>query len=156
MDTTDGLGQHESQDGELPFVDEHTIRIDASRELVWTALQRYAATSLRIAAGNPLTKILKAHPPAGFEVSESTPAERLVLVGRHLFSRYMLAFELIDMNGGTTQLRAKTYATFPGLRGRVYRTLVIGTRAHVVATHHILRDIRRRTIRLTAVEDPTA
>jgi hypothetical protein len=156
VDTADGLPNHESQDSELPFVDEHTIRIDASRELVWTALQRYVAASLRLAAGHPLTKILGTQPPAGFEVSESTPAERLILVGCHRFSRYMLAFELIDANDGTIQLRANTYAKFPGVRGRVYRVLVIGTRAHVIATNHILRGIRRLTIRLTAAGDPTA
>jgi threonine dehydrogenase-like Zn-dependent dehydrogenase len=48
VDTTDAFASDQNERGELPFVDEHTIRIAASRELVWTALQRYVATSLRV------------------------------------------------------------------------------------------------------------
>jgi len=60
-----GAANDESEDGELPFVDEHAITIAASRDLVWTALQRYVVTSLRIVEGNRLAKILGAeHPPA--------------------------------------------------------------------------------------------
>jgi len=136
----------------LPYVDEHTIRIAASRELVWTALQRYVATSLCTAEGNPLVRLLGTEPRAGFEVSESAPTESLSLVGRHRFARYMLAFELTDAPVGSTQLRAQTYAAFPGVRGCVYRVLVIGTRAHVVATNHVLRSIRRLSVELTATE----
>lgn len=138
---------------ELPYVDEHAIRIPASRELVWTALQRYVVTSLRIAPSNPLVRILGTEPPSGFEVSETALAERLTLVGRHRFSQYMLAFELTDARDGATQLRAQSYAAFPGIRGRVYRGLVIDTRAHVVATNHVLRSIRRLSIELTAAKD---
>lgn len=156
METTDSFANDESEDGELPFVDEHTIRIAASRDLVWTALQRYVVTSLGIQGGNPLAKILGTEPAAGFEVSESRPAERLTLVGRHHFSRYMLAFELTHAHDESTQLHAKTYAVFPGVRGRVYRTLVVGTRAHVIATNHILRSIQRLSIELTTPENPTA
>ena len=57
-------------------------------------------------------------------------AERLVLTGRHRFSRYALVFELEPL-GEHTVLKALTYAVFPGLHGRVYRLLVIGSRAHV-------------------------
>ena len=38
---------------ELPFVDEHAITIAASREWVWSTLQQYATTSLRIPGGPP-------------------------------------------------------------------------------------------------------
>lgn len=141
---------------DLPYVDEHAIRIAASRELVWIALQRYVITSLHIAEGNLLARILGTEPRGGFEVSDSVPAERLTLVGRHRFSRYMLAFELTDSAEGTTQLHAQTYAAFPGVRGRIYRALVIGTRAHLIATCHILRSIRRQSIALTASDDPMA
>jgi len=128
---------------ELPYVDEHAIRIAASRELVWSALQRYAATSLRIPEGNPIARLLGTEPRAGFEVLESAPTHSLTLVGRHRFSRYMLTFALTDGAEGATELRAQTYALFPGVRGQVYRALVIGTRAHLVATNHILRSVRR-------------
>jgi hypothetical protein len=134
---------------ELPYVDEHAIRIAASRELVWAALQRYVATSLRIAEGNPLARILGTQPRAGFEIAECAPVERLTLTGHHRFSRYMLTFELTDAAEGMTQLRAQTYAEFPGVGGHVYRALVIGTRAHLVTTNHILRSVRRLSLRLS-------
>lgn len=153
---TGGFTNDKREDGDMPFVDEHAIRIAASRELVWAALQSYADASLRIGEGNPLAKILGTEPPAGFEVLESTPAGRLALVGRHRFSRYMLVFELTDTHDGATLLRAKTHGAFPGVRGRIYRTLVVGTRAHTLATNHILRSTRRRSIEMTAPENPTA
>jgi len=132
--------------GELPYVDEHAIRIAAPRELVRSALQHYAAKSLRIAEGNLIARLLGTEPRAGFEVAESAPGESLTLVGRHRFSRYMLVFELTDGAEGATQLHAQTYAEFPGLSGRVYRALVIGTRAHVLATNRILRSVRRLSL----------
>ncbi len=146
--TTNGFANDEHEDGELPFVDEHTIRIAASRDLVWTALQRYAVSSLRITEGSPLARVLGTEPAAGFEISERTPGERLTLVGRHRFSRYLLSFEVTEAGNGDTRLHALTYAAFPGVTGRVYRALVIGTRAHVVATNHILRSIRRLSLEL--------
>ena len=75
----------------------------------------------------------------------AAPHERLTLTGRHHFSRYLLVFDLGDAPDGATRLRATSYAAFPGPHGRVYRTLVIGTRLHVVATTHILRSVRRLT-----------
>jgi hypothetical protein len=111
--------------------------------VVWSALQHYAATSLRIPEGNLIARLLGTEPRAGFEVAESAPTQSLTLVGRHRFSRYMLVFELTDGGEGATRLRAETYAQFPGVRGQVYRALVIGTRAHLVATNHILRSVRR-------------
>jgi hypothetical protein len=131
--------------GELPYVDEHAVRIAASREQVWIALQHYAATSLRLSDRSPLARLLGTEPRAGFEVAESAPTESLTLVGSHRFSRYMLRFELSDAGEGATQLRAQTYAVFPGFGGRVYRAMVIGSRAHVVATNRMLRSVRRRS-----------
>ena len=43
-------------------------------------------------------------------------------------------------------LRALTYARFPGPHGRVYRLLVISSRAHVLATDGILASIRRAVL----------
>lgn len=128
---------------DLPYLDEHTLTIAAPRDRVWTALQRYAATSLRVAPGGLLARALGTDPPAGFEVADSTPHERLTLTGRHHFSRYLLVFDLSDAPEGATRLRATSYAAFPGPHGRVYRTLVIGTRLHVLATTRILRSVSR-------------
>jgi hypothetical protein len=130
---------------ELPHVDEHTIRISAPRKQVWAALNVYVERSLAGAEGSLLTKVLGTEPRAGFEISEAVPDEQLTLVGRHRFSRYRLVFGLADMPDGSTELSATTYAAFPGVHGRVYRALVIGTRLHVVATNQLLRGVRRQT-----------
>jgi hypothetical protein len=128
---------------DLPYIDEHTVRIDAPRALAWSALRRYVDTLLRSTERNPLVALLAAEPRAGFRIAESIEHRQLSLVGRHRFSRYQLVFELDDLPEGDTRLRARTYAAFPGLHGRIYRTLVIGTRLHVVATNLMLRSIRR-------------
>ncbi len=130
----------------LPFVDEHSVGIAASRDLVWMALQRYVSTSLRVVEGGIAAKLLRTRPATGFEVSESQPGEHLTLVGSHRFSHYKLSFALTDTGDGLTELSATTYAAFPGAGGRIYRAFVIGTRAHVIATTHVLRSIRRRAL----------
>jgi len=128
---------------DLPYVDEHAITIAVPRDRVWAALRCYAATSIGVSPASPLARILGTVPRSGFEVAHAVPAEMLALAGRHRFSRYALVFELADVAGSGTVLSAKTYAAFPGLRGRAYRALVIGTRAHVLATGHMLRNVRR-------------
>ncbi len=131
----------------LPFVDEHRIRIAASRELVWTALRRWVDSSLGVGANNPLARLLGTEPRTGFEVTREVPNQHVGLAGRHRFSRYVLVFEIDDGAGGATVLRARTYAAFPGPHGRVYRALVIGTGAHAVAVAHMLRSVRRLSLR---------
>jgi hypothetical protein len=130
---------------ELPYVDEHATTIAAPRGRLWSALSRYAAT-LGVPDGHPLGRVLGTEPQAGFEVKESIPETRLTLTGRHRFSRYALVFELADAADDAVLVRAKTYAVFPGLHGKAYRTLVIGTRLHVLATNHMLRTIRRLSL----------
>jgi hypothetical protein len=129
-------------DDKLPYIDEHTVKVDAPRGLAWTALQRYTTSLLRNVERNPLLVLLGPEPRAGFAVAESAEQRRLVLVGRHRFSRYRLVFKLADAPGGGTVVHARSYAAFPGPHGRAYRALVIGTRLHVVATNYMLRAIR--------------
>lgn len=126
---------------DLSFVDEHWTTIAALPDVVWRGLRRYADRMIAAHDGGLFTRLLGAVPPAGFEISEEVTDERLVLSGRHRFSRYALVFEL-DPSGEQTVLRALTYAVFPGPHGRVYRLLVIGTGAHKVATLRILGSIR--------------
>jgi hypothetical protein len=79
----------------------------------------------------------------GFAVASAVPCERVSLVGRHRFSRYALVLDLTANLAGTT-LAALTYAEFPGLRGSIYRGLVIGSGAHRVLVRRLLRDVRRQ------------
>jgi hypothetical protein len=86
----------------------------------------------------------------GFHVDRADPERELALVGAHRFSDYALVFLLAVDDEGGTLLRAETRAAFPGLEGRLYRTLVIGTRIHVLVTRRLLKATklsaeRRRT-----------
>jgi hypothetical protein len=144
----------------LPFVDEQRITIAAPRDLVWEALRHYVDVSLATGGEHPLGKVLGAEPPCGFERAGEVEGRHVSLAGRHRFARYLLTFDLADaadpaadtrtqaaVGGERTLLTAGTYATFPGPRGRMYRTLVIGTRLHVLAVRRMLRAVERRSLR---------
>lgn len=135
----------------LPFIDEHAARVRASPERTWDALVRVLRSDL--SGGGLLARVLSARPRArsgdwsgdltgatlpGFAVAEAQRPARLELRGQHRFSSYALVF-LIDGD----RVRAQTYAAFPGLHGRAYRALVIGTRAHRVIVRRLLRRIAR-------------
>ena len=127
----------------LSYIDEHDLVIEAERDAVWHALERVVDGTLRSGEGSFFTRALGTHPRAGFAVAESTEPTRLVLQGRHRFSRYELAFDLAEDGPGRTRTRATTRAAFPGPHGRAYKLLVISTRLHVLATRTILRRIER-------------
>ena len=128
---------------ELPFIDEHALDVRAPRAEVWSRLERFADRSL-LSGGGPFHRVLGTQPRPGFEVASSVPGEQLELAGRHRFSRYRLEFSLGDgETPDTTRLAARSFAEFPGLHGRTYRALVIGTRLHVLATRAMLRTIAR-------------
>jgi hypothetical protein len=127
---------------EPPYVDAHHTTIEASSQVVWRTLRAYVDRMLEVADGSLFTRLLGTQPSAGFAIADEEPERQLVLAGRHRFSRYRLVFELEPTDGGTI-LRALTYAAFPGLHGRVYRLIVISSRAHVLATRRMLTAIRR-------------
>jgi hypothetical protein len=131
---------------DLPWIDEHRITVPAPRDRVWAALCDYAGASIGIPDGSPLGRLLGTEPTAGFAVTASRPPEHLGLGGRHRFSRYLLTFDLSDLPNGGTQVSARSYGMFPGLPGFAYRTLVIGSRGHVLAVRHMLRGIRRQSL----------
>ena len=112
----------------LPYIDEHAITIEHDRADTWAAL-------IRLLGG----------PPIGFAIGESTAPERLVLQGRHPFSIYQWIFELDAVEADRTRLRSQTWAEFPGLHGKIYRALVIGTGAHRVVVRRMLRKIAAAT-----------
>lgn len=130
-------------DRDLPYIDTHELPVDAPRDRVWAALREYVDQALASERASRLGLLLGAEPRSGFAVHDEVPGERVELRGRHRFSDYRLVFEVSDA-GGRTLLQAHSYAVFPGVRGVLYRTAVIGSRAHVVATRHLLRSIAKR------------
>jgi hypothetical protein len=108
----------------LSYIDEHTIRINAPRDAVQAAVERYAASAAN--ANHPvLSRLLRTQPRSAFSIANRAPGEPVSLEGRHRFAEHRLVFDLTDDGAGIT-LGAVTYARFPGLRGRLYRTLIIG------------------------------
>jgi hypothetical protein len=115
----------------LPYIDEHAITVAASRAETWPAVLRTICRDPQ----DPSTV------PTGFVLDEARPPERLALKGRHLFARYLWVFELDADGPGRTRVRSATWALFPGLHGKIYRALVIGTGAHRVVVRATLRRI---------------
>jgi hypothetical protein len=145
---------------ELPAIDEHGTLVLAEDSAVWTALLAVTARSFSGRAGGRVARLLGcAHIEAsgqidrigstvpGFIVTRVVAPAVLALEGRHRFSRYGLVFRLEPTRDGRTLLRAETRAQFPGLSGRIYKTLVIGTRGHVLVVNRMLRAVKRRAER---------
>jgi hypothetical protein len=145
-----------------PYIDELSTIVAAGPERTWNALRSQLRAQLTDPGAAPLLHVLGVSPAhtsgnwsgdlggatlPGFAVADAAPNVRLELRGRHRFARYVLLFELDDAGSETTRLRARTYAEFPGLRGRVYRALVIGSGAHHVVTRRMLRSVAARAAR---------
>lgn len=145
---------------QLPYIDEHSIQIGATPELVWVGLGRSLRAYLGKSLPRPLMTLWGLSPSevrgdwrgaprlgetlVGFAVVEADSPRRLALRGRHRFSRYELAFQLEQSPPGGCTLHARTSAEFPGLAGSAYRALVIGTQGHRLLVGRLLRDIARR------------
>jgi hypothetical protein len=116
----------------LSYIDEHAISVDASVAETWSAL-------LRVLCRDPAD-------PATVQVGKLDEAirhQRLALNGRHLcFAVYRLVFELdpkSDSDG--VRLRALTWAAFPGVRGKLFRAVAIGSGAHRFVVRRMLKHI---------------
>ena len=116
---------------QLPYIDQHAIRVPADRVTTWSAL-------LRVMCRNPNDPSTV---PAGFVLDQATPHERFALKGRHPFAVYRLVFEIGEEGPQRTVVRALTWADFPGVKGRIYRALVIGTGGHRVVVRQMLKRI---------------
>lgn len=128
---------------ELPFLDTHTVSVALGPEAVWEAVVRYA-DQLGFGRFHPVPVVLGTVPRSGFAPRVEEPGRRLALEGRHRFSRYRLVLEVEPRTTErTTLLHAHSYAVFPGITGKAYRALVVGTRLHVVATRAVLHSLRR-------------
>jgi hypothetical protein len=115
-----------ASDERLPYIDEHSVEVAAPPSRVWEALPASMT---------------------GFHVAAADEPRELVLAGRHPFSRYELIFHLDELPSDRTRLRAETRAEFPGVRGAVYRAMVIGTRMHVLVTRRLISAVKARAER---------
>jgi len=141
---------------QLPFLDEHHEQIGVPADVAWTAL--VGVLRRRMGGARSLARVLGCDPREGtpqfsgrvgetlpgFRVVDSEPGRRLVLQGQHRFARYALTF-LIDGD----QLRARSEAEFPGVHGRLYRALLMGTGGHRLVTRGLLRHVARAAGRAT-------
>jgi hypothetical protein len=146
---------------DLPYVDEHSIAIDAPAGATWDALLRVVEGSFASGSSTKGARLLgcsdtEASGPRplaagstlpGFHVTTAQPEQELALAGGHRFSDYALVFKLDEQGDSGTTLRAETRAAFPGLKGRAYRAAVIGTRMHVLVTRRILSAAKQRAER---------
>jgi hypothetical protein len=146
---------------QLPHIDEHAQAVAADRDVVWAALLRVVEGSVSAGGASRMAQVLGCADTApsgprplatgsvlpGFHVATATAPTELALAGSHRFSNYALVFRLDDLGAGGTRVRAETRAEFPGLKGSVYRALVIGTRMHVLVTRRILSGVKRNAER---------
>jgi Protein of unknown function (DUF2867) len=117
----------------LPYIDEHAITVDANRAETWSAL-------LRVMCRDPHDPSTV---PIGFVLDEARRPARFALKGRHPFAVYRWVFELDETGDDShTRLRALTWADFPGIHGKVYRALVIGSGGHRVAVRWTLNRVK--------------
>ena len=141
------------------YLDEHAVDVAADAEAVWAELlgtlgaTRPAAVTYARLVGCADHRATGPRPLAagstvpGFRVVAADPPRELLLEGSHRFSTYALAFRIDDLGPGRSRLRAESWADFPGLRGRVYRGLVVGSGGHVVLVRRLLAGIGRRAER---------
>jgi hypothetical protein len=126
---------------ELPFVDEHFVRVHTDMDRTRDAVSKLAHRLADRPAPGAFVAAWRLEPSSGFTIASST-SERIVLVGQHRFARYELAFELRATDDGV-DVCARTSAEFPGAAGRLYRAFVIDSGAHGVAVRAMLRRISR-------------
>ena len=141
----------------IPHLDEHGTLVLAPVPRVWETLLPVVAGSFTGAAtariaralgcthtevSGPIDRIGSTVP--GFVVARVVEPAVLALEGQHRFSRYGLIFSIEPTRDEQSLLRAETRAEFPGLKGSAYRTLVVGTRGHVLVVKRLLAAVRRR------------
>ncbi|OIJ67926.1 hypothetical protein [Streptomyces mangrovisoli] len=145
----------------LPYIDQHATHVAASRETTWRALTATVATSFSGRGAAAYARLVGCtdraeagpRPPAegsvlpGFHVARAVPPHELVLRGTHRFSTYQLAFFLGSSAPDGCSLTAESHATFPGVHGRGYRILVLGTGAHAAGLRRLLAAVRRHAER---------
>ena len=144
---------------DLPYIDEHSIEVDADRETVWKALTaKFGESGGAVFAG--YARLIGVSPLSsqgaldevgstriGFLVSEVESPRHLELTGAHRFSTYSLTWDVAEVSAGRSRLSATTRAAFPGLHGRAYKAAVIDSGAHARITRRMLNSIGRQATR---------
>lgn len=141
----------------LPHIDVHSVSVDADPQRTWGALNDWLAHGSGLPANGQFTRLLGCDQVAtsgvpgepgstvpGFRVATADPPRELSLEGAHRFSDYELRFQIEPRDGSGSRLSATTNAAFPGLKGELYKTVVIRSRAHRVLTRAMLHSIARR------------
>jgi hypothetical protein len=141
----------------LPYIDEHAVTIEASRQEVWRALLEMPDSMISAAFARLLgcedSEASGPRPLAegsivpGFRVVIADEPSELALAGRHHFSDYLLVFRLDELATDRTRLRAESRGAFPGAKGAVYRMLLMGTGGHVLVTRRMLAAVKRNAER---------
>jgi hypothetical protein len=143
----------------LPHIDEHAVVVDADLDTTWSACQRVVDGSFgsvgrtaRLLGCEDTTAsgprpLAQGSTLPGFHIETADPGQTLALAGKHRFSDYALIFRLEGTAGGPTTVRAETRAKFPGVKGGIYKTLVIRTRGHVLVTRRLLTAMKLRAER---------
>jgi len=142
----------------LPLLDSHSVVIPEGDAAAWRGIVRFVGERMSSPTAARYARLVGCVPAVasgprpvdvgstipGFEVTAFTPAQELIVSGRHHFARYELVFRMSASTATSpATVVAESRAQFPGRLGGVYRMLVIGTRFHVLAVRHMLRSIAR-------------
>jgi hypothetical protein len=151
----------DDQSAVIPFIDSYDKLVEASPAVTWDSLLTVVGASFTGPGSARFARLLGCEPAGsgaealdlpgstmpGFRVAAVDRLRRLELEGRHRFASYRLVFVLEAIEPSRCRVSAETWAEFPGLAGRAYRALVIGTRAHVVVVRRMLAAVARRADR---------
>jgi hypothetical protein len=138
-------------------IDAHAVEVEAPPEVTWRALIAQVPRTFSGQAETRFARFLGCDPTGisgnpgeegstfpGFRIARSEAPRQLGLEGGHRFSNYRLDFEIEARGDDRSLLSATTHAVFPGLRGQLYKTAVIRSRAHVLVTRRLLHGVARR------------
>jgi hypothetical protein len=141
---------------ELPLIDVHAVEVATPTDPAWHAVVSVLNVSATKQVFHALATVLGCSERRGigeggvvgstlpgFRVVRSDPPAVLSLEGDHRFSVYALEFRIEPVDRARSRVLAETRAVFPGVLGKVYRTLVIDSRGHVIAVRRMLSLIKQ-------------
>ena len=140
---------------ELPFIDELETTVTAPADRVFLSVARHVGRGFGgrvpevfsrllgcVHRGTPYTvPPIVGQEASGFRVARVQQPQELILEGQHRFATYRLSFFVDAIGLGESRLRARTDALFPGIKGAMYRALVIGSGGHEFVVKGMLRAI---------------